>query len=106
VDANTSPALFWRPATASPAELHVGDIGSQADAMRSISTDYERWAKRVMGWIRRKGTRVWGLDTRQVRPDLDIDLDFVNTVYALPGALSALTDGLRGRGWPADSAAG
>ncbi len=75
----------------------MGDIGSQADAMQAISTDYERWVNRVMGWIRRHGTRVWGADTGQARPDLDIQLPFVNAVYALPGALSDLASGVPGR---------
>jgi hypothetical protein len=97
VDANASPVLFWRPAKASDIELNVGDIGSQADAMQAISTNYERWVNRVMGWIRRKGTRVWGVNSGQVHPDLDIQLPFVNAVYALPGALSVLTRGLPGR---------
>src|SRR5665647_1706852 len=57
------------------------------DAMASVSTEYEKWVKRAMGWVRRKGTRVWGLERHEVRPDLDIDLSFVNSVYALPGAL-------------------
>jgi hypothetical protein len=51
-----------------------------------------------MGWVRRKGTRVWGLERDQVRPDLDIDLNFVNNVYALPEALIVLQNGALGRG--------
>jgi hypothetical protein len=97
VDSNTSPVLFWRPAKAGDAELRAGDIGSQADAIHSISSDYERWVNRVMGWVRRKGTKVWGLAGTQLGTDLDIQLPYVNTVYALPGALLALSHGVRGR---------
>jgi hypothetical protein len=97
VDSNASPVLFWSPSTASGAGLNVGGIGSQADAMQAISAGYERWVNRVMGWIRRNGTRVWGAGPGQTRPDLDIHLPFVNAVYALPGALSALTRGVPGR---------
>jgi hypothetical protein len=78
-------------------DIRVSKIGSQADAMGAISADYERWANRVMGWIRRKGTKVWGLERSAVRADLDLQLPFVNTVYALPDALSALERRALGR---------
>ena len=97
VDSNASPVLFWQPAKASDTALHAGEIGSQADAMRSISIDYERWVNRVMGWVRRRGTKVWGEERKDVRPDLDIELLHVSTVYALPGALSVLSRGVPGR---------
>ena len=65
--------------------------------MAAVSTEYEKWVKRAMGWVRRKGTRVWGLERHEVRPDLDIDLNFVNNVYALPEALIVLQTGVLGR---------
>jgi hypothetical protein len=40
------------------------------------------------GWVRRRGIKVWGLQRRNVRPDLDIALAAVSTIYALPGALA------------------
>jgi len=61
--------------------------------MKAVSADYERWTNRVMSWVRRRGTRVWGLERSGVRPDLDIQLMFVNKVFALPGALAALEAG-------------
>jgi hypothetical protein len=97
-DSNASPVLFWTPGAATGSEIGVSTIGSQADAMSAISNDYERWVNRVVGWIRRKGTTVWGMQRGDVRPDLDIQLDFINTVYALPGALAAFENGVRGRG--------
>jgi hypothetical protein len=97
VNSNASPVLFWSPATASGTELKAGSIGSQADAMQAISAGYERWVNRVMGWIRRNGTRVWGTGAGQSHPGLDVQLPFVSAVYALPEALSALTGGLPGR---------
>ena len=63
----------------------------------AISGDYERWVNRVLSWVRRKGTKVWGLERNSIRPDLDVHLPFVNNVYALPGALSALEAGASGR---------
>lgn len=98
VDSNASPVLFWQPGKASETLLSTSSIGSQADAMAAVSTEYEKWVKRAIGWVRRKGTRVWGLERHEVRPDLDIDLDFVNNVYALPEALIALQNGAVGRG--------
>jgi hypothetical protein len=54
--------MFWRPATPSASELRGGEIGdTQADAMSAVSIDYERWVNHVIGWIRRKGTKVWAL---------------------------------------------
>jgi hypothetical protein len=97
VDSNSSPVLFWAPGQSDGSTLHVSNIGSQADAMYAISPEYERWVKRVMGWVSRRGTRVWGLERDQVRPDLDIQLSLVNTVYALPTALSALEKGASAR---------
>jgi hypothetical protein len=98
VDSNASPVLFWMPGEVMDSGLHVSGIGSQADTMRAISTDYERWVNRVMGWIRRTGTKVWGEQRNDVRLDLDIQLDFVNTVYALPGALASMETGTPARG--------
>jgi hypothetical protein len=98
VDSNASPVLFWQPGSASETLLATSSIGSQADAMGAVSTEYEKWVKRAMGWVRRNGTRVWGLERHDVRPDLDIDLCIVNNVYALPEALIVLQNGALGRG--------
>ena len=97
VDSNASPVLFWTPSLSTDAVLRVGLIGSQADSMSAVSGDYERWVNRVMGWVRRKGEKVWGLEGNAVRPDLDIQLGFMNNTYALPGALAALEGGTPGR---------
>jgi len=75
VDSNASPVLFWQPGKASEMLLATSSVGSQADAMAAVSTEYEKWVKRAMGWVRRKGTRVWGLERDEVRPDLGIDLN-------------------------------
>ncbi|MDR7080838.1 hypothetical protein J2X01_000107 [Arthrobacter ginsengisoli] len=97
VDSNASPVLFWEPAGLSNEVIGVSQLGSQADAMAAVSVDYERWVNRTIGWIRRKGSKVWGLEQGTVRPDLDIQLGFVNSVYALPGALRGLEQGALGR---------
>ncbi|WP_370121388.1 hypothetical protein [Arthrobacter sp. MW3 TE3886] len=97
VDSNASPVLLWVPAKIGTDVIGVSQLGSQADAMAAISTDYERWVNRTTDWIRRRGTKVWGLGQGTVRPDLDIQLGFVNSVYALPGALRDLEQGAAGR---------
>jgi hypothetical protein len=97
IDSNVSPVLLWEPGHSNDSVLRVGRIGSQADSMSAVSTEYERWVSRIMGWVRRRGTKVWGLQRHDVRPDLDIGLSFVNTTYALPGALAALEAGVPGR---------
>jgi len=94
VDSNASPVLLWTPAPQGTGGLGSGTIGSQADSMRAVSEDYERWVNRVMSWVRRKGTKVWGLETHDIRPDLDLRRTDVTTVFALPDALSALEGGL------------
>jgi hypothetical protein len=97
VDSNASPVLLWTPATHQHDELTSGSIGSQADSMRAVSADYERWVNRVMAWVRRRGTKVWGLETSRVRPDLAVKRPDVTTVFALPEALALLQDGATGR---------
>lgn len=97
VDLDASPVLFWTPGPASEAELRVGNIGTQAASPRAISDEYDKWVKQAASWVRRRGTAVWGLQTHAVRPELDIELPFLNSVYALPGALERLTAGARGR---------
>ena len=97
MDANASPTILWSPARLHAEAILPSSLGSQADSMTQISKEYERWVNRSMSWIRRNGTRVWGLEGRQTRPDLDIDLSFISTVFALPGALQALESGTPGR---------
>lgn len=96
VDSNASPVLLWTPATQGPDGLGSGTIGSQADSMSAVSKDYERWVNRTMGWVRRKGTRVWGLEPQHQRSDLDLRRTDVTTVYALPDALRSLEGGTPG----------
>lgn len=62
--------------------------------MSSIGADYERWVTRTLSWVRRRGTKVWGLERGSLRPNLDIDLSHVSAVYALPGALVAMERGV------------
>lgn len=64
--------------------LHVGRIGSQADWMGAVSGDYERWAKRVMGWARLK---VWGPERNSVRPDFDTQLGLRGQLLRAPPRL-------------------
>lgn len=97
VDSNTSPVLFWEPATRAADTLTAGSIGSQADSMRAVSTDFERWVSRTTAWVRRNGTRVWGLSAAHRRADLDVQLATVSAVYALPDALRLLEAGGSGR---------
>lgn len=97
IDSNRSPVLLWTPGKTIGAAILVSSIGSQADDMRTISSDYERWVNRVMAWIRRRGTKVWGIERSEVSPHLDVDLSFLNNVYALPGALEAMKRGTPGR---------
>lgn len=97
VDSNPSPVLLWVPAEIGSEVIGVSQLGSQADAMAAISADYGRWVIRTTGWIRRKGTKVWGLEQGTVRPDLNTQLGFINSVYALPSALRALEQGAVGR---------
>jgi hypothetical protein len=97
MDANASPTILWSPARLHAEAILPSSLGSQADSMAQISKDYERWVNRSMSWIRRNGTPVWGLEGRQTRPDLDIDLSFISTVFALSGALQALESGTPGR---------
>jgi hypothetical protein len=97
VDSNASPVLLWQRGGVDGDIVRLSEIGSQADAMAAISTDDARWVNRVMGWIRRRGTRVWGLERDAVRPDIDVDLPIVNNVYAMPGALVMLESGGKAR---------
>jgi len=97
MDSNASPTILWSPARLHAEVIFPSSLGSQADSMAGISKDYEKWVNRSMSWIRRNGTRVWGLEGRQARPDLDIDLSFISTVFALPDALQAMESGTPGR---------
>ena len=97
IDSNISPVLLWTPGHSDDFVLRVSEIGSQADSMSAVSLEYERWVNRVMGWVRRRGTKVWGPQTGNVRPDLGIAVAFVSTILALPDALAALEAGVPGR---------
>jgi hypothetical protein len=93
-DSNRSPVLLWSPGSLSDGKLSLSSIGSQADSMHAVSTDYVRWVNRTMSWVRRHGTVVWGLKQEQIRPDLKLQLGgLVSTIHALPGALNFLEAG-------------
>jgi hypothetical protein len=96
VDSNRSPVLLWSPATRTSESLSSGHIGTQADSMKAVSADYERWVYRVMSWVRRRGTVVWGWKPEHQRSDLDLRRTDVTTVYALPEALALLQRGSPG----------
>lgn len=76
-DSNASPVLSWQPGTASGTLFSTSSIGSHADA---------------------KAPACGGEERHEVRPDFDINLNFVNSVYALPEALIVLQNGAVGRG--------
>lgn len=97
VDSNVSPVIFWEPGQVSDDTIYAGSIGSQADSMSAVGADYERWVSRTTAWVRRRGTKVWGLQRDMIRPDLTIRISHVSTVYALPHALLALESGAAGR---------
>jgi hypothetical protein len=97
VDSDASPVLLWVRGGTTDALIHQSQIGTQADSPAAISPEYQRWARRVMSWVRRNGTRVWGPESKQLRPDLDIDVHHISPIYALPGALAALEAGAAGR---------
>jgi hypothetical protein len=97
VDSNASPVLLWQRGAWEDAVIHQSQIGSQADSMAAVSGDYQRWVYRVTSWVRRRGTRVWGLERGDLRPDLTVVIDHISSIYALPGALEALKAGAEGR---------
>jgi hypothetical protein len=97
VDSNASPVLLWQRGRLADGVVHQSAIGSQADSISAISHEYERWVNRVLSWVRRRGVRVWGLDGRNLRPDLDLAIDHISSIYALPGALATLVSGTPGR---------
>ena len=97
VDSNTSPVIFWQTGQAGDGSLHESSLGSQADSMSAIGADYERWVNRTMAWIKRRGTKIWGLERSKIRPDLNIAFPHVSAVYALPAALAALEAGVPAR---------
>lgn len=96
VDSNASPVLLWTPAIYDSDGLRSGSIGSQADSMKTVSEDYAHWVNRVVGWIRRRGTPVWGWQPQHQRSDLDLRRTDVTTVYALPDAHVRLEGGTPG----------
>ena len=49
VDSNASPIVFWQPGKASETLLHASSIGSLAEDMAAVSTEYEKWVKRAIG---------------------------------------------------------
>jgi hypothetical protein len=97
IDSNISPVLLWRAGHSNDSVLRVSEIGSQADSMRAVSPEYERWANRIMGWVRRRGIRSGDCKDATSAPIWTSLWPWVSTIYALPGALAALEAGARGR---------
>jgi hypothetical protein len=95
-------ALFWQRCTRdSDSCLGNGNIGSQAEAMHGISEEYQRWASRVMSWVRRSGEKV--IDRAELMPaarGFNIRTNgSLNARFALPDAMSFLRAGGAGKTW-------
>lgn len=98
LDVESTPALYWERGSTSSPVLTPSQIGSQAESLKRVSDEYRRWVNRVMSWVRRNGVAVWDCsDPSKPIPHGDVNLPFVNTVYALPGANRAIKDGALGR---------
>jgi hypothetical protein len=50
-----------------------------------------------MNWVRRTGTKVWGLSPEDRVSGFDVDLPTVSTCFALPGAVTYFASGGLGR---------
>ena len=93
VDWERTPAVCWYRGSESGEALFQSTLRTHASSMAGISPDYERWVKRTMAWIRRRGTSVSTATAEGRESEYDVFVTGGSAVYALPGALEYLAAG-------------
>jgi hypothetical protein len=88
LDADLSPILCYRRGI-----LHDGKVGQNTvlappSNLRRVGPEYEKWVKRSLSWIRRRGKIVH--DYRSQTTTIPNPHSILNTIYAFPGVIEEI----------------
>ncbi|XAM00481.1 hypothetical protein OT109_03635 [Phycisphaeraceae bacterium D3-23] len=91
IDFERSPALVYIRGQRSSRTIRASQLVAYPSRLASVSIDFERWVKRVLGWVRRKGEIVHDYRTPSCSiPNPD---HLLTTTYALPEAKILIDSG-------------
>ena len=82
LDTDRSPILCYQRGTVHKNKLGPNLVLAPPSNLRRVGADYERWVKRSLAWIRRRGKIVhdWRQQSETIpNPDM-----LLNTIYAFP----------------------
>jgi len=85
IDTELSPIICYGRGTRRDGKIGQNSVVAPPSSLRRVGLEYEKWVKRSLAWIRRRGTIVH--DYRKKSDTIPNPHSIVNTIYAFPGAL-------------------
>jgi hypothetical protein len=88
LDSDLSPILHYHRGSIRDGKIGPCSVLAPPSNLQRVSLEYERWVKRSLAWIRRRGKIVhdWRQKSTTI-PNLDM---LLNTIYAFPDAQEEL----------------
>ena len=91
IDFERSPALVYRRGQRKSGRIRASRLTACPSRLSGVSVEYEKWVKRALGWVRRKGEIVHDYRTQsRVIPNPD---HLLTTTYAWPEAKAVIDSG-------------
>ena len=86
IDADLSPIICYRRGALRDGKLGQNTVIASPSSLNRVGSEYEKWVKRSLAWIRRHGTIIH--DYRKQSDTIPNPHSIVNTIYALPDVLA------------------
>ena len=91
LDTDLSPIICYCRGTRHQGRTGQNCVSAPPSSLERVGPEYERWVKRSLAWIRRRGTIVH--DYRKRSTTLPNPDSILNTIYAFQGVLEAIQSG-------------
>ncbi len=88
IDTDLSPIIYYRRGDVFEDQLGQNNVLAPPSNLHRVGPEYEKWVKRSLAWIRRRGTIVH--DYRKQSSTIPNPHSIVTTIYAFPGVLPQL----------------
>ena len=88
IDTDLSPIICYRRGTAQGDRTGQNTILAPPSNLQRVGPEYEKWVKRSLAWVRRRGTIVH--DYRKQSGSIPNPHSILNTIYAFSGVLAQI----------------